>query len=79
VDSSISRRYGGFGLGLSIVQELVRAHGGDITVRQLGHSGEAYLAACCVCCLAAMSTCCVLHAASLFGTWVVCTSGHHTR
>jgi signal transduction histidine kinase len=38
VDGSISRTYGGFGLGLSIVQELVRAHGGDITVRQPGHS-----------------------------------------
>jgi signal transduction histidine kinase len=34
VDGSISRTYGGFGLGLSIVQELVRAHGGDITVRR---------------------------------------------
>ena len=29
-DGSISREHGGFGLGLSIVQELVRAHGGAI-------------------------------------------------
>ncbi len=39
---SISRKYGGFGLGLNIVQELVKAHGGTINVSSIESKGSAF-------------------------------------
>lgn len=35
-DASITRKYGGLGLGLAIVRQLVEAHGGMITANSLG-------------------------------------------
>jgi signal transduction histidine kinase/CheY-like chemotaxis protein/PAS domain-containing protein len=35
-DSSITRRHGGLGLGLSIVRHLVEAHGGEVTASSAG-------------------------------------------
>jgi len=35
-DASTTRKYGGLGLGLSIVRQLVEAHGGDITANSAG-------------------------------------------
>lgn len=37
-DSSITRKYGGLGLGLSIVRHLVELHGGNVAVSSLGES-----------------------------------------
>jgi signal transduction histidine kinase len=42
VDLSIARNYGGFGLGLNIVRDLVAAHGGTVTVASVPGSGSAF-------------------------------------
>ncbi len=42
VDKSRTRSLGGTGLGLAIVQELVHAHGGEITVTSIEHHGTRF-------------------------------------
>ncbi|MEW5309073.1 MAG: hypothetical protein WDW38_000984 [Sanguina aurantia] len=42
VDKATTRKYGGCGLGLNIVQELVKAHGGDIWVESQESLGSAF-------------------------------------
>jgi len=42
VDMSISRKYGGFGLGLNIVQDLVKAHGGEIWAESVEGKGSTF-------------------------------------
>lgn len=42
VDIAITKKYGGFGLGLKIVQDLVKAHGGDIWVQSMEGRGSCF-------------------------------------
>ena len=43
VDGSMSRRYGGTGLGLSLVKEFVEAHGGRVEVTSQEGVGTQFL------------------------------------
>ena len=43
VEKSRSRALGGVGLGLSIVKELVQAHGGEITAQSIENKGTTFI------------------------------------
>jgi len=45
-DASVTRQYGGLGLGMSIVSQLVEAHGGTITANSLGDDKGATFTVC---------------------------------
>ena len=43
VDTSLTRKQGGMGLGLSISKKIAKAHGGDIKVRSTAHQGSEFV------------------------------------
>jgi len=43
VDGSATRHYGGMGLGLALVKEIIEAHGGQIEVASRVHEGTAFI------------------------------------
>ncbi len=42
LDSQLSRRYAGTGLGLALTRKLARLHGGDVTVTSVLHQGSTF-------------------------------------
>lgn len=42
VDDSMRRRYGGTGLGLALVKEVVQAHGGQVSVESVEAQGSTF-------------------------------------